>query len=283
MDISFVILTFNSIEYIQKCIITYSESIKAQGLKAEFLIVDNGSTDGTAELIEREIFCNLPNSCTGRQFKLKKNLGTTISRNLALKEAVGDYIVVCDSDTEFIKGDWRNALNYLIKRREVGLIAPFISFENGEPQPTVRLFPTLTAKLHKLGKIIFKLPMDKKDFYLDFPWKEIKPIDTAASAFWLFKRELLYCIGYLDEKIFYAPEDVDFCLRVWSADKQVVFYPDLNIMHRAQRISHKKLLDYRTFSHFFGLLYYFRKHRYIFSREKIYHRLKIARNQKKGI
>ena len=270
-------MTLNSFRYIKKCVFSYSNSILSQGLNAEFLIVDNGSTDGTITCIENEIIGKLPSSFDCRLFKLGKNLGTTLSRNIALRESNGEYIVICDSDTEFIDGKWENAFNLLSDTPTVGILAPYIKFKDGTPQPTVRLFPTLPEKILKIGNIFFKLPVANKDFYSDFPWKENKQVDTAASAFWLFRKELLKEIGYLDEKIFFTPEDVDFCLRVWKANKQVVFFPDMKIMHDAQRISHRKPLSYLSILHFWGLLYFYIKHGYIFSRSKIYRKIYSSR------
>ena len=275
MDISFIILTYNSLKYIEKCIRSYSESIAQEGLKAEFLIVDNGSTDGTTELINKKIFPKFPKSCKGELVQLNKNMGTTYSRNIGLKKAKGNYIVICDSDTEFIKGSWEKAIAYLKQNRELGLLAPCISYTDGKVQPSVKLFPTLTDKLLKLGKIFFNLKTDKKDFYPDFPWNVVKAVDTAISAFWMFRRGLTNSVGYLDEKIFYAPEDVDFCMRIWQAAQKVIFYPELQIMHRTQQLNHKNPFTTLAFSHFKGLIYYFKKHKYFFSRKKLYKRFDI--------
>jgi GT2 family glycosyltransferase len=82
------------------------------------------------------------------------------------------------------------------------------------------------------------------------------------SAFWLFKRELIESIGLLDEKIFYAPEDVDFCVRAWLKGWKIYFYSRAKVIHRAQEISRKKPFGRAALSHLKGLAYYFWKYGY---------------------
>ncbi|MHB9028530.1 MAG: glycosyltransferase family 2 protein, partial [Candidatus Latescibacterota bacterium] len=61
----------------------------------------------------------------------------------------------------------------------------------------------------------------------------------------------------------YSPEDVDYCIRTWKKGKRIVYYPEFTVLHHVQRITHKKFFSRIAFSHFFGLLYYFLKHRYV--------------------
>jgi GT2 family glycosyltransferase len=90
-------------------------------------------------------------------------------------------------------------------------------------------------------------------------------VDYAISAMWIFKRELLNRVGFLDEKIFYAPEDVDYCLRIWKCGWKVVFDPAVTCIHHTQEISRKRI-GRATFQHILGLLYYFKKHQCFFVR-----------------
>jgi len=81
---------------------------------------------------------------------------------------------------------------------------------------------------------------------------------------WILKREILEKIGLLDEKIFYSPEDVDYCLRVWKAGYTVLYNTNASCIHHAQEISRGLRINSTTVKHIIGLLYYFRKHKYCF-------------------
>ena len=273
MNISFVILTWNSEKYITKCLQSYCNALSAEGLNAEFIIIDNGSTDNTLKILHNEIPLRLLDKYKIRIINFKKNLGTTISRNVGLKKSEGEYIVICDSDTEFLSGEWRDAIGFILKNADAGILAPLIVFDDGSFQNSVKRFPTVSDKILKILKIFFGFKFKDDDFYNDLDLYSQREVDTATSAFWLMKKSILSEVGFLDEKIFYSPEDIDYCLRAWKKGKKVIFYPQLKIIHHGQQLSHKKPFSKQSFSHLGGLFYYFFKHRYFVSRRRLYERI----------
>ena len=95
------------------------------------------------------------------------------------------------------------------------------------------------------------------------------PVDYLMSACWLLRPEVFESAGLLDEKIFYAPEDAEFCIRVWKAGYQVAYCPTVSIIHEWQRLSKKKLISRINWEHMKGLTYMFWKHRYFLNAEKL--------------
>ena len=100
----------------------------------------------------------------------------------------------------------------------------------------------------------------RRDFYplaaLTRPfWAE-----TAISAAWFFRRDLVDTVGLLDEAIFYAPEDLDYCVRVWKHGKKILYYPAVRFHHCTQQVSHKRPFSFLAGSHLTGLLRYYGKH-----------------------
>ena len=79
--------------------------------------------------------------------------------------------------------------------------------------------------------------------YLKLEAGKVCKIEYAISACWIFRKELLEKIGYLDETIFYSPEDAEYCARVWLNDLEVWYYPKVKIIHFGQRLSRKKFLN----------------------------------------
>lgn len=265
---SFIILTWNSSHYIGRCIDSYAHGIRSEGLSAEFLVVDNGSRDDTVREIERNVLPHLSGRTYGRVIQLGKNYGTTVSRNIALRMARGQILVICDSDTEYEAGSWADAANYLQENRDAGIIAPRLNLPDGTVQESVKRFPTVFDKTARLRTVFLKKKVVTSDRYEDFPWDAIRPADTAISACWLLRRDTLNVVGYLDERIFYSPEDLDFCMRVWKRKKEVLFYPELEVLHHTQQVSHKKPFSRHAIGHMAGLVYYFIKHRYFLSRRR---------------
>lgn len=74
----------------------------------------------------------------------------------------------------------------------------------------------------------------------------------------------------LDEYIFYGTEDIGFCLRIWQAGYKVVYNPEAIIIHDEQGITKRKLLSRISWEHTKGLVYFFWKHKYLFSKKTLY-------------
>lgn len=261
--ISFVILTWNS----EKTITDTLEGIRAtcaeETIPYEVIVVDNGSNDATIRIIE-EVSQEMPLEIV----RLDRNFGTTITRNTGIRKSKGDIICVIDSDAVLVSGSLAKLCRTLTDDRSIGILAPKLVFPDGAIQVSVKHFPSLIGKLSKIPGIILKIPFRDIDGYDSFPFEGPRDVDSAISACWFFRRDLIDVIGYLDERIFYAPEDVDFCLRVWKHGLRTVYYTDFTVIHHVQRITHKKFFGRIAASHLLGLMYYFLKHRYIIKPSK---------------
>jgi len=255
VDISVVILTWNSGKHIRTCVESTMEDLLHCSLSFEIYVVDNGSMDNTKEILEGLVSNH--GDCV-KPIYLENNMGTTFSRNLALKKAVGKYICIIDSDAYPKKGCFEQLLSRLTINPKIGIIVPKLVYPNGHYQKSTDIFPTIFQKIFRL---FFLKYMEAKE---TIPREG--PVDYAISAFWLMKRELLKLVGYLDERIFYAPEDVDYCLRVWKAGYSIYYVTDATVIHDAQEISRGIKINRATLNHMRGLSYYFRKHKYLFKR-----------------
>lgn len=257
LTISFIILSWNSGKYLNRCLGSLSERCEAESLDYEIIVVDNGSHDNSDLIFERY---RSDGSYNIDVIRLDSNRGTTYPRNLGLKKARGRHICILDSDAEILEGSLKAIVDALERQDDLGMIAPKLIKEDGSIQNSVKKFPTFWQKLMKLPGILLSIPLPDGDFYDEFPFAGEQEVDAAISACWFFRSDLVEAIGYLDENIFYSPEDLDFCLRVRKAHKKVVYSPTLTVLHHTQQISHKKPFSALSINHFFGLLYYFKKH-----------------------
>lgn len=255
--LSFVILTWNSEATIAACLSSITDACAGENLPYEVFIVDNGSRDSTCSIIEQ--FETMPIRLICHQ----KNQGTTITRNDALRMCTGDVVCIMDSDASFVTGSLRELLSTLRGNRSIGILAPKLIERGGNVQASVKRFPSVMGKIARIPRILFKVNITDTCIYPDFPFDDICEVDCAISACWFFRRTLLEDIGFLDERIFYAPEDVDYCLRVRKSGKKIIYYPPVTVLHQTQQITHKRVFSKVALSHFFGLIYYFIKHRYV--------------------
>jgi len=273
-EVSVIILTWNSEKYIGNCINSVFIDAGFSGIKIEVIVVDNGSNDGTIEILEKlqkKYYKDL------EVLKLRKNYGTTISRNMGIRKSAGKYIFILDSDTEVQPGTMAKLIKTIESEKNVGIAAPRLVYADGSIQPSCKKFPTAKIKFfktlpfNKFHEIAKKEELyDPKVYLSDFD--KIINVDYCISAAWMVNRKTIEDVGLFDENIFYAPEDVDYCLRTWLKGWKVVYDPKAKAIHYTQRLSHKNFK--MALSQIKGLLYYFIKYRYIFNRERIYRKIR---------
>jgi GT2 family glycosyltransferase len=256
-DISFITLTWNSRAYIAGCVESIAARCEADGLSFEVVVVDNGSTDGSTDVVRG---LDLRSRGTLALVALHRNRGTTYSRNLALKEARGRVVSIIDSDTEFLSGSLRPVVDLLAADGRIGIIAPRLLLPDGSVQHSVKRFPTLLDKLRKVPAIIAGRRVPRADFYPAFPFDACTMVETAISACWFFRADLLGTVGLLDEGIFYAPEDVEYSARIHEAGRHILYYPHVTLLHHTQQITHRRPLSWTSLSHLKGLVRYHRRH-----------------------
>lgn len=265
MDISFAILTWNSEKYLERCLACINQALKHTNLSYEICVLDNGSQDSTPALLEK--LSDKYSDIIVPHFE-QKNIGTTRSRNHLFTTAHGDYLCVMDSDVELGQGVLEVLLTELESDQRVGIVVPRILYPSGTWQKSFDRFPTVFDKINRL----FRLRSIEAYESLRYSESEVIKsfyVDYAISAFWLMRRKLLETVGLLDEQIFYSPEDVDFCLRIWKSGYRVLYVPSVSVVHHTQEISRGLKINMAKLSHIKGLLYYFYKHHYFLRRPSV--------------
>lgn len=269
--ISCIILTWNSSAYIEKCFNSLISELEHSGMDFEIFIIDNGSSDQTLNFLKGAARPELT------VIPLGHNTGTTFSRNIGLRMARGKYIVILDSDIEITDPNtFKRLVHYLDENNDIGIVAPQLRFPSGRFQKTVDVFPTLT---HKMNRFLNLRSIEEAEALRVGESLENSDVDYAVSAFWLMRRELVSSIGLLDEEFFYAPEDVDYCLRCWMSGHRVVYVPRIIATHHAQEISRRSIFSRSFREHLKGLSYFYWKYKFLFRLSTIYNEIKIARDK----
>ena len=266
MRVSAVVLSYNSVLYLERCVRNLVNALQASDEEDEIWVVENGSSDNSAELLkdlEKEfpkilhpIYCD-------------QNYGTTKARNMVLRQCTGRYLLLLDSDAEILVETLEKLIEVIDRDPICGIVAPRLIYPDGRQQISTDVFPTIGQKLRRF----FALKLMEEVFNQQPPTSELQIVDYATSAVWMFPRKVLMEVGYLDENIFYSPEDVDYCIRVWAAGYRIVYDPSVYAIHAAQELSRGRIISRFTVSHALGLLYLFRKHRYALSRKRLYERI----------
>ena len=227
--LSVIIITWNSEQDVKPCLDSVMESVASH--TAEIIVVDNGSTDKTRDILESYVErVNL--------ILLQKNNGVAVARNIGMEMAKGEYIWILDVDTIVNIKAVDGMIEYLDSHTECGICACRLQSENGDIQDSCRRLPYPKHKMRNLlmtktGKLKFAKALNekiKKQNEAQFYHKELKsgkPFESEyiIGACQMFRRTILDEVGFLDEKIFYGPEDADFCLRIYRKGYKIVCLP----------------------------------------------------------
>jgi GT2 family glycosyltransferase len=264
MLLSVVIITWNTQQDVAICIDSVMEA--TDNRTTEIIVVDNGSTDQTCAILQSygerlNLIC------------LNRNSGVAVARNIGMKRAKGMYVWILDVDTVVNKDAVDGMMDYLSRHPECGLCACRLQSANGEVQDSCRRLPYPKHKIRNLiaGKTADSFFWKKIHEYVkkknekQFYRKELKgdrpfEVEYVIGACQLFRKKTLDEVGYLDEKIFYGPEDADFCLRINRKGYKIVCLPDISIIHHYNRMSNRKLCSSISRHHLKGLLYFYFKH-----------------------
>ncbi len=268
---AFCILTWNSASYIDRCL---DSVLHLPFREVRAFVFDNGSTDGTPGHIAYRYKSEVEE---GRVVLVcaDSNTGTTRSRNALLSRIpeATDYICVLDSDTEVYPAAFEAMCAHYSADGGIGIgvMGPRMRNEEGELQFSGRSLPTLPIKLGKGIPVGFLRSIAADAEVCDTPVRcGLQDVGYLLSACWLLPYSTYREVGPLDEEIFYAPEDVDWCARVHKAGLRVVLAHDAEILHAYQRLSHKKLVSRTNASHVRGLAHYFVKHGYLLRSEGVW-------------
>lgn len=225
IDISVCMVSLNCWNVIQDCLDSLAAS---EGITTEVIIVDNGSTDGSAEKIAKHYpYVKLIRN-TG-------NTGFTKGTNQAIEVSTGRYILWLNTDTILKPDSLRILMEFLEQHPDAGIVGPKVLNPDGTFQPQCkRGMPTPEASLSYMLKLHKVFPQNRVagQYLLTYlPEDEAAQVDAVSGCCLLARREVWDKIGSLDEAIFAFGEDIDWCVRAKNAGFQIWYYPKSSIVH----------------------------------------------------
>ncbi len=225
IDISVIIVTWNSEEWIKICL----DSILATSadLKIETIVVDNFSKDKTLEILK----------AYNSQIKLiqnPSNLGYAKGCNQGLKIAQGNYILLLNPDTEITENSLKKMRDFMEKTPEAGALGPQLVDFEGQIQPSCRRFPNyklLLWELTGLSRLFSKSKIFGAWKMGGFDFRSTREVEQPMGSALLIRKKVIDQIGLMDERFFLFYNDVDFCYRIKQAGWKIYFYPEAKIFH----------------------------------------------------
>ncbi|HKP51784.1 MAG TPA: glycosyltransferase [Chloroflexia bacterium] len=226
-DLSIIIVNWNVAGLLEACLRSLPAALGHWSGRAEVLVVDNASTDGSVEMVRHEF----PGV---RLIALDRNLGFSGGNNTGIRASCGKYLFLLNPDTIAHPGSISTLADYIEAHSEVGIVAPRLLNPDGTLQPSRRRFPTLATALIEstpLQRWLPDAPTLGRFYMLDKPDGETQEVDWVSGAALMCRREALMQAGLLDPGYFMFSEEVDLCRRVSNAGWRVVYLPEAVITH----------------------------------------------------
>lgn len=229
IDLSIIIVSWNVKDYLRQCL----RSIRAhtKDMSYEIFVVDNHSSDGSAEMVGREF----PEV---HLVENADNYGFAKANNQALVKAKGRFVLFLNPDTELLGNALKDMVVFMDSHPEASGMAPKLVYDDRSLQRSCRRFPSIFTDLMEslyLDERFPNSPFFNRYRYGGWQFNDMRIVDQPAGASLLFRKSLLDGIGGMDERFFMYFEEVDLCYRVKKSGGNIFFVPSVTMVHHANK------------------------------------------------
>lgn len=220
--LTIVIVNFNGAGHLERCLASLHEHPPAS--PTEIIVVDNASTDRSAEIVDAWPAVRL--------LRLPQNVGFSAGNNAGIRATSAELLLLLNNDTLVPAG----AIDRLIARLDAdpaaAIAGPRLVDDAGKVErsfgPMISPFGELRQKaiirLHERG-------FGPVSAWVRWSAGRERYVDWVSGACLLVRRFVAEQVGLLDERYFLYTEDVDFCASVRAAGWKVLFTPAAEIVH----------------------------------------------------
>jgi GT2 family glycosyltransferase len=205
--------------------------------KLEILVVDNGSTDGSAQL-ESEF----PNA---RFIRIPRNFGLTKALNIGVRSVTSEFVLILHEDTEVSLDTARVLATMLENQSDVGIACPLLVAPDGAPGPQV-------AELPRPGRtgIAWRpgVPTDGE-----------QPVEYARGAALMVRKFFLTAMRQIDERYGTYGSDAELCFQALRSGKRVLLTPSTRVLHHGRDDLDARVRAARDADFKLGMAVYLRK------------------------
>lgn len=255
VELSIVIVSWNTRDLLRNCLHSVYDSLVKDDF--EVLVVENNSSDGTSEMIEKEF----------PQVHLivnEENLGYAAAMNKGMYSARGEYILCLNPDTIVYAGTIERASRFLKENAGYAAVGCRISLPDGSYQTAAaKLFRPLDEFIiYGFFKYLHLAGLCREHAYerVQYPEEYLRlngTVDYMIGAFIMIKRQLLDSVGGLDPSFFFCVDDLDWGLRINEAGLKMKHLMDCEILHFANQSGAK---INRCSTAFQGSSHFWKKH-----------------------
>jgi N-acetylglucosaminyl-diphospho-decaprenol L-rhamnosyltransferase len=218
--ISAVVVSFNSSAYLERCLGSVLDQVD------EALVVDSGSTDGSAELVRH--------SFPSVQVLEVENRGFGAAMNVGVDASSGEHLLLLNADTWAAGGAVAQLLQCLETDERNAIAGPRLSNPDGSLQRSVRGFPTPWRLITEYFFLRWFAPRSRalNAFYgAGFDHTSEREAEFLVGAVLLVRRPAFEAVGGFDGDFFMFNEEVDLCYRLTQTGWRILFCPAAEFTH----------------------------------------------------
>lgn len=233
LTLSILIISYNTREMTLRCIQQALAQCVAEEIDSEIIVVDNGSTDGSADAIKNAF--TIGSSSTTPAVKLIRstsNLGFGRANNRGMQVAKGKYILLLNSDAFPKPGAFTTLLNFMESHADAACVGPRLLNEDESLQVSCYKFPS-PARITWESLLLTAAFPNSALFgdYRKWPHDTERKVDFVIGACMLVRRETINRVGMFDESFFLYSEETDWEKRMSDHGWNVYFTPDAEVYH----------------------------------------------------
>ncbi len=237
--LSIVIVSFNARADLARCLESLHQAPPAH--THEIIVVDNASTDGSADAARQWAGV--------RVIDAGANLGFSRGNNVGIRASSGTNILLLNSDTIVPPGAVDALVSALDAHPHVAVVGPRLV--NGEGQAELS-FGKMVGPLNQIRQQqIARGDVESYTRVEHYP-------DWVTGACLLVRRADAEAVGLLDERFFMYLEDVDFCAAIRARGRQILFAPGVQVTHLKGRSAPSRAANWQNYHR--GLVTFYEKH-----------------------
>lgn len=251
MDVSIIIVTYNSERFISNCLTSIYNHRTA--CEYEVIVVDNASQDNTCHIVSEFDQATL--------IQNSNNEGFSKANNRGIRQATGQYVMLLNPDVLMDDYCIDRLLETLKKDPAIGIVAPQLVYSNGAIQESARRFPNLWVQVLSRIPLIKHLIRKQYNQYMMHDWDHTtsRHVDWVIGAAMLCERRKLVDLGMFDEDFFLYCEDIDLCYRFMVANYTIYYNAEVSLTHDYQKQSSSSI-NRQTLLHVRSIIQFYAKH-----------------------
>ena len=227
VEVSIILVNWNTRELTLRCLDSLSDGAEPD-VSYEVLVVDNGSTDGSARALEAR-------TDIGRLIVNDENRGYAEGVNQAYAAANGELLLLLNSDVVFPRSSLSTLVRFLRERDDAAGVAPLYLNPDGTPQQHYYRLPTFRAILANSNGLLRRLPPFTRWIrayrMLDDDFSRPRLVPQPSASCLLLRRSSLPDGHLLDEHLPIYFNDVALARRLADEGKRLWMTPDATVVH----------------------------------------------------